>query len=59
MDLYSTTDYNFSPNKRVCDIKPGDKNIDIKLIIVSQISRNKLKSDYKIITGYNSIRKES
>lgn len=39
---------NLVPNKRVCDLKPGDKNIEIKVILITQISRNKLKSDTKI-----------
>jgi len=42
------SDFNFVSNKRVSDIKAGDKNIEIKVIVISQISRNKLKSDTKI-----------
>jgi hypothetical protein len=39
---------NFTSNKRIIDIKPGDKNIDIKLLILNKLSSNKLKSDAKI-----------
>ncbi len=40
--------YYLVPNKKVSDIKPGDKNIDIKLILVNLRERNLLKKDLKI-----------
>lgn len=45
-------DYNnqneFISNKRICDLKPMDKNIELKVILITQVSRNKLKNDLKI-----------
>ncbi len=38
----------FISNKKIADIKPGDKNIDIKIILLQFISKNKLKNDQKI-----------
>ncbi len=38
----------FVPNKKICDLNPGDKNIDIKIILLQLISKNKLKNDLKI-----------
>jgi hypothetical protein len=37
-------------NKKIIDIKPYDKNIDIKVIVIGLVSRNKLKSDITITT---------
>jgi ssDNA-binding replication factor A large subunit len=35
-------------NKKISDLKPGDKNVDIKVILVSMVSKNTLKNEQKI-----------
>lgn len=39
---------NLIPNKRIIELKPGDKNLDLCFILVQLKSRNKLKNDLKI-----------
>ena len=41
---------NFKENKKVVEIKNGDKNIDIKVILIKFIRSNNLKSGGKITT---------
>ncbi len=49
MDLFFTQhDTNYITNKRIADIKPGDKNLDIQVILLSLVSRNKLKNESKL-----------
>ncbi len=38
----------FISNKKIIDINPGDKNIDIKVILIQFISKNRLKNDLQI-----------
>jgi hypothetical protein len=40
----------YTSNKKICDIKPYDKNIDIKILVLQLLSRNKSKNDIKITT---------
>lgn len=37
-----------APNKKISDLKPGDKNLDMKVILVNLISRNSIKKDFRI-----------
>jgi hypothetical protein len=46
MDL--NTEINLTPNKSIANIKPGDKNLDLQVILISQVSKNKLKSESTI-----------
>jgi len=50
MDYFANTsnEYNLTTNKRVAEIKPGDKNLDIRIMILAQISKNTLKNEQKI-----------
>lgn len=36
------------PNKKISDLRPGDKNVDVKIILVNRGTQRKLKSDVKI-----------
>jgi hypothetical protein len=38
----------YTSNKRICDIKPFDKNLDMQVILINLVSKNKLKNDTKI-----------
>lgn len=38
----------YTVNKRICDIKPFDKNLDMQVILISLVSKNKLKNESKI-----------
>jgi hypothetical protein len=47
----------YTANKRICDIKPFDKNLDMQVILISLVSKNKLKNESKItqfLVGDNS-----
>ncbi len=50
MDYFAniSNEYTLSTNKKVAEIKPGDKNIDIRVIIVAQVSKSTLKNEQKI-----------
>lgn len=41
-------DININGNKKMIDVRPGDKNIDILVILIQQMSKNKLKNDKQI-----------
>ena len=41
---------NFKANKKIIDIKNGDKNIDIKVILIKFIRSDNLKKGNKITT---------
>jgi hypothetical protein len=43
-------DGEYISNKKISDLRPFDKNIDIKVILLQLISRSKLKSEVKITT---------
>lgn len=42
------TEQNLVPNMSIGNIKPGDKNLDLQVILISHVSKNKLKSDSTI-----------
>ncbi len=49
MDLFFIkNDINYITNKRIIDIKPGDKNLDIQLILLGLTHRGKLKNESKL-----------
>jgi hypothetical protein len=50
MDYFSNiaNEMGLHTNKQIAEIKPGDKNLDIRGIIVCQISKNTLKNEQKI-----------
>ena len=50
MDYFSNiaNEMGLHTNKQIGEIKPGDKNLDIRGIIVCQISKNTLKNEQKI-----------
>ncbi len=33
----------FKPNKNICELNPGDKNLDLKVMLIHQATKNKLK----------------
>lgn len=41
-------DINLNGNKKMTDIRPGDKNIDILVILIQLANKNKLKNDKQI-----------
>jgi hypothetical protein len=49
MDLFFIqNDTNYASNKRITDVKPGDKNLDIKVILLNLVIKNKLKNESKL-----------
>jgi hypothetical protein len=38
----------FIPNRKISELKPYDKNIDVKIILLQLMTRSKLKSDVKM-----------
>ena len=50
MDYFSNiaNEMGLTTNKQIGEIKPGDKNLNIRGIIVTQISKNTLKNEQKI-----------